>query len=220
MSKKPLLSESQVAKWMKLANIDQNATKNFLAEGKKNSKVLKEMYGDMPQPPAGARDDEMGDDMAPDMEEDEELDGGLDMGDGAMDDESSVVDMDEEGAEDSQVYDFDTNSELKGLVADAMQETMPQFSDAIKNAIKDVMAEIGLADEEGGVEEVPADEESEDMDMPDEEGPELEGGDEPAAEPADEESEEPLDESIEGLDVLTDDEIVNEVLKRVIRRLI
>jgi len=220
MSKKPLLSESQVAKWMKLANIDQNATKNFLAEGKKNSKVLKEMYGDMPQPPAGARDDEMGDDMAPDMEEDEELDGGLDMGDGAMDDESSVVDMDEEDSEDSQVYDFDTNSELKGLVADAMQETMPQFSDAIKNAIKDVMAEIGLADEEGGVEEVPADEESEDMDMSDEEGPELEGGDEPAAEPADEELEEPLDESIEGLDVLTDDEIVNEVLKRVIRRLI
>ena len=49
MSKKPLLSESQVAKWMKLANIDKNATENFLTENKKNKKVLKEMYGDDPE---------------------------------------------------------------------------------------------------------------------------------------------------------------------------
>ena len=46
MSKKPLLSESQVAKWMKLANIDKNATQNFLTENKKsNKRTLKENMG-------------------------------------------------------------------------------------------------------------------------------------------------------------------------------
>ncbi len=80
MSRKPLLSESQVAKWMKLANIDKNATKNFLNESKSNKKVLKENYG-MNSSPMGAREDE---DMG-------EEDGGMDIGDGSMGEEPSVV---------------------------------------------------------------------------------------------------------------------------------
>ena len=48
MSKKPLLSENQVAKWMKLANIDQNAARNFLNENKSNNKKsLNENYDSM-----------------------------------------------------------------------------------------------------------------------------------------------------------------------------
>ena len=71
MSRKPLLSESQVAKWMKLANIDKNATKNFLNESKSNKKVLKENYGSM-----GAREDEdMG--MEDGMGMGEEEEGGM-----------------------------------------------------------------------------------------------------------------------------------------------
>jgi len=68
----------------------------------------------------------------------------------------------------------------------------------------DALSELGLADEMGGEEDM--------ADMPEEEeseGEGDEGGDEPAG-PA-------LQEEIE---VLTDDEVINEVLKRVIRRLV
>ena len=56
MSKKTLLSESQVAKWMKLANIKGDVAQNFLNESKdSNKKVLNEMgMGYTP-----ARDDDM-----------------------------------------------------------------------------------------------------------------------------------------------------------------
>ena len=100
MSKKPLLSENQIAKWMKLANIDQNATQNFLTENKKsNKRTLKENMG-----ASYARGDEeeapMGDEM--DM-------GDLgDVGDGAMGDEPSVEEPMDMGADQGEL-EFDTN---------------------------------------------------------------------------------------------------------------
>lgn len=208
MSKKPLLSESQVAKWMKLANIDANATQNFLTESKKGSKVLKEMYGDKAMmPPAGARDDEMEDmdEMGGGLEDSEEMMGDeVEMGsagDGAMDDQSSVVDLD--------------NEEVEG---DVMATLDPESLSGIKDALKDALKELGLVDELGGEEETEDEAEEMSDEMSDEGEGELEGGDESAAPPVDDE--EQLDESIEDLDVLTDDEIINEVLKRVIRRLV
>ena len=202
MSRKPLLSESQVAKWMKLANIDQNATKNFLKESKATSKkVLKENYG---MNPMGAREDEdMG--MEDGMGMGEEEEGGMDIGDGSMGDESSVVgdeemDMDMEAGGDEGEVEFDSVEDLKTV---------------IKDAVKSALEELGLADDMGG------EEPEMDMEEPAEEEDSLEGGDEGGDEPAEPaEDEEQLAEGLENLEILTDNEIINEVLKRVIRRLV
>ena len=198
MSRKPLLSESQVAKWMKLANIDQNATKSFLKESKTSKSVLKENYS---MPAMGAREDE---DMG-DMGEEE---GGMDIGDGAMGEEPSVVgdeelDMDMDmGGEDEGEVEFDSVEDLKTV---------------IKDAVKSALEELGLADEMGGEEEEP----EMDMEEPAEEEDSMEGGDEGGDEPAEPaEDEEQLAEGLENLEILTDNEIINEVLKRVIRRLV
>jgi hypothetical protein len=201
MSRKPLLSESQVAKWMKLANIDKNATKNFLSESKTtNKKVLKENYG---MSPMGAREDEdMG--MEDDMGMGEE-DGGMDIGDGSMGEEPSVVgdeemDMDMEAGGDEGEVEFDSVDDLKTV---------------IKDAVKSALEELGLADEMGG------EEPEMDMEEPAEEEDSMEGGDEGGDEPAEPaEDEEQLAEGLENLEILTDNEIINEVLKRVIRRLV
>ena len=203
MSRKPLLSESQVAKWMKLANIDKNATKNFLSESKTTSKkVLKENYG-MNSSPMGAREDEdMG--MEDDMGMGEE-DGGMDIGDGSMGEEPSVVgdeemDMDMEAGGDEGEVEFDSVDDLKTV---------------IKDAVKSALEELGLADEMGG------EEPEMDMEEPAEEEDSMEGGDEGGDEPAEPaEDEEQLAEGLENLEILTDNEIINEVLKRVIRRLV
>ena len=204
MSRKPLLSESQVAKWMKLANIDQNATKNFLKESKATSKkVLKENYGY-----TGAREDEdMGDmgmeDGMEDMDGEEE--GGMDIGDGSMDEDPSVVgdeemDMDMEAGGDEGEVEFDSVEDLKTV---------------IKDAVKSALEELGLTDDMGG------EEPEMDMEEPAEEEDSMEGGDEGGDEPAEPaEDEEQLAEGLENLEILTDNEIINEVLKRVIRRLV
>lgn len=203
MSRKPLLSESQVAKWMKLANIDQNATKNFLKESKATSKkVLKENYGY-----TGAREDEdMGDmDMEDGMGMDGEEEGGMDIGDGSMDEDPSVVgdeemDMDMEAGGDEGEVEFDSVEDLKTV---------------IKDAVKSALEELGLADDMGG------EEPEMDMEEPADEEDSLEGGDEGGDEPAEPaEDEEQLAEGLENLEILTDNEIINEVLKRVIRRLV
>jgi hypothetical protein len=184
MSKKPLLSESQVAKWMKLANIDKNVANNFLTENKKSNKVLKENMG-----MSYAREDE-------DMGQDEEMDSGMEtdmeIGDGSMGEEPSVEEPEMDMGADEGEVEFDSVEDLKTV---------------IKDAVKTALEELGLADEMGGEEEG-----MEDLGL---EGGD-EGGDEPA-EPAEDEDETPL---AEGVEVLTDNEIINEVLKRVIRRLV
>jgi len=202
MSRKPLLSESQVAKWMKLANIDQNATKSFLKESKTSKSVLKENYE---MNPMGAREDEDMGDMGEEMDMGEE-EGGMDIGDGSMGEEPSVVDDEEMdmdmGGEDEGEVEFDSVEDLKTV---------------IKDAVKTALEELGLADEMGGEEEEP----EMDMEEPAEEEDSMEGGDEGGDEPAEPaEDEEQLAEGLENLEILTDNEIINEVLKRVIRRLV
>lgn len=204
MSKK-LLSESQVAKWMKLANIDQNATKNFLNESKSGKKSLNENYAMM-----GAREDEMGEeDMGADLGGDDEM--GDEIGDGSMGEEPSVMDdmeMDMEAGGDEGELEFDTVEDLQKVLADAL--VSEEGKNAIKSAVMAALEEMGLADdEEMGGEEEPAEEEDS-----------MEGGDEGGDEPAEPaEDEETLAEGLD-LEILTDDEVINEVLKRVIRRLV
>jgi hypothetical protein len=104
-------------------------------------------------------------------------------------------DMGDMGADQGEV-EFDSVEDLKTV---------------IKDAVMDALSELGLADEMGGEEEeqTPDLPEMEDESGDGSEGEGDEGGDEPAG-PA-------LQEEIE---ILTDDEVINEVLKRVIRRLV
>ncbi len=214
MSRKPLLSESQVAKWMKLANIDQNATKSFLKESKTSKSVLKENYG---MNPVGAREDEDMGDMGEEMDMGEE-EGGMDVGDGSMGEEPSVVgdeEMDMEAGGDEGEVEFDSVEDLQKVLVNGLESESGR--QALKNAIMDALEELGLADEMGGEEEEP----EMDMEEPAEEEDSMEGGDEGGDEPAEPaEDEEQLAEGLENLEILTDNEIINEVLKRVIRRLV
>lgn len=180
MSKK-LLSESQVNRWSKLANIKTGG-----------KKVLNEMYGYSPM--AGAREDEemdMGGDMAPKGNMD------MDMGD------EEPMDMDlgaaEAGADEEMSLDDD------------------RLMSMIKDAVKAALVDAGLSDE-GGDEEM----DMGDMEM-DTEGEEADGGgDELSAEPGEEgeeEAEEEEEAPLKEVEVVTNDEIINETLRRVIARL-
>lgn len=128
MSKKPLLSESQVAKWMKLANIDKNATQNFLTENKKNNrKTLKENTMSYAR-----NDQEMGEEMGEEMPP---MGGSDDLEMGDM----SVQEPEEEVGGEEGELEFDTVDDLKQVV---------------KDAVMDALSELGLADEMGGEEDM------------------------------------------------------------------
>ncbi len=211
MAKNTLLSENQVSKFMKLANIKQDKIDNF------KKSVLKENMGSMPS----MEEDEPAADEAP-------SDVG-DMGTGADD-----MDMDMEPEAPNTEADFEGGADdFKEVLKDALREVLPQ-----------VMAE--LEGDEGGME----DEGDMDLDMDlasDEEEMEDEGEEELDME--DEGEEEELQEakhdkkdkkdakkalkpkggdakkmkealSFDNIDLVTDDEIINEVLKRVIRRIV
>lgn len=181
MSKK-LLSESQVNRWSKLANI------------KSGKRALNEMYGHNPM--AGAR-------------EDEEMDmGGEDMGDMGAD---AGMDMGDEQPMDMDLGAADAGPEEEMSLDDDKLMSM------IKDAVKAALVDAGLSDEmEGGDEEMDLG----DMEM-DTEGEEAEeGGDELSAEPGEEGEEEEEEEApLEEVEVVTNDEIINETLKRVVARL-
>ncbi len=183
MSRK-LLSESQVTRWHKLANI------------KSDKKVLNEMG--MGQ--AYAREDE--DPMAAGDEA-----GDMGMG---MDAEADM------GGEDMGDLDLDMGAEEAAAEDMEMSVDDDKLMNMIQDAVRKVLEDAGLMDEAGG--------ELEDMEMEteeDTEGEEAEGGgDELSAEPGEEgEEEEEEAPPIQEVEVVTNDEIINETLKRVIRRL-
>jgi hypothetical protein len=184
MSRK-LLSESQVTRWHKLANI------------KSDRKVLNEMG--MGQ--AYAREDE--DPMAAGDE-------AGDMGDMGMDAEADM------GGED--MGDLDLGMGAEEAAAEDMEMSVDddKLMNMIQDAVRKVLEDAGLMDEAGG--------ELEDMEMEteeeDTEGEEAEGGgDALSAEPGEGEEEEEEAPPIQEVEVVTNDEIINETLKRVIRRL-
>lgn len=174
MSKK-LLSESQVNRWSKLANI------------KSDKKALNEMGGY-----GYAREDE----MAPQ----DDMGAGMDMGG-----EQPPMEMDLGGAE----------AGAEGEMSLDDDKLMSMIKDAVKAALVDA----GLSDEmEGGEEEMEMDMEDEGEEEGEEaEGEEAEeGGDELSAEPGEEEEEET---ALQEVEIVTNDEIINETLRRVLRRL-
>jgi hypothetical protein len=214
MAKKTLLSENQVSNFMKLANIKQDKINNF----KKN--VLKESYTGL----EGTGD--MGEDEAADAGP---SDTGDDMGTGM---EADAMDMEPEAP--STEADFEGGADdFKEVLKDALKEVLPQIMAELEGAEEadeeeDMDLDMDLASDE----EVDMDDEEE-MDM-EEEGEEeeeelqeakhdkkdkkaakkahnLKGGDQNK-----------MKESLafDNVDLVTDDEIINEVLKRVIRRIV
>jgi len=225
MAKKTLLSESQVSKFMKLANIKSDKINGF-------KKRLNESYTGMEG--TGGME----------MEEDEEAadvgpsDEGDDMGTGM---EAEEMDMDMEPDAPEAGGDIEIESDELGKLLAPM----------IKSAVMDALAEAGVTsggdDEDMGDMDLESDEmtDSDEGGMEDEEGMDMEEEDEGEEE---EEEEQELQEAkkkamkaakktrnLEGgdakkkmkeslafdnVDLVTDDEIINEVLKRVIRRIV
>ena len=191
MAKKTLLSENQIASFMKLANIKSDKIQNF-------KKVLKEEYTGMGGVPTGNME----------MEEDEpeaEMEAGTEM------EPAGDMDMEPEAPEETVETGAD---ELMGM---------------IKDAVKAALEEAGISEEEGEEEEemsgemagMEDEEEEEEMEeyeelqeakkKADKKARNLKGGDAKK-----------MKESLafDNVDLVTDDEIINEVLKRVIRRLV
>ena len=178
MSKR-ILSESQISKWMKLANIKADTAKHFLNESKSKTKRFLTEADMMPmedEVDGMEMDSEVPDDAEQDME---------------------MMGSDEEDASAGGEVEFETKDDLKML---------------IKSAVMDAMQELGMGTE-------PQEPESEDLAMDDVEvsdedaGEGSEGGDDDQAS---------LGESkgLTGINILTNNDVINEVLKRVIRRLV
>jgi hypothetical protein len=203
MAKKTLLSENQIASFMKLANIRSEKVQNF------KKRTLKESMNGM------------GGTGGMEMEEDES-EAAEEMGD----------DMEME-------MDMADEVEPEQPVGGTIEKESDELMDMIKNAVKDALAEAGLNSEEEGIEGI--DMESEEM--PEEEMDSEEEGEE------EEEEEDQMEEyelqeakkkaakkarNLEGgdakklkeslafsnVDIVTDEQIINEVLKRVIRRIL
>lgn len=214
MAKNTLLTEKQVSSFMRLANIKEDKISNFIGNGKKR---LNEEYTGMAgtggmQEDEPAADEEMG-----------EMD---DMGEmGEMEEEPVEADMEPEAPE-GQIEA--SEDEFEGFLTRALEKILP-------DALAKAMAGEGADQEE--------DMDFGDMEVEDEEGSELEDEDS-EVEVEDEQPTKELDEArnrrtaqrirntgggdakmkeslvFENVDLVTDDDIVNEILKRVIRKLV
>jgi hypothetical protein len=224
MAKKTLLSENQVSSFMKLANINQDKIKNFLGSTKK---MLKENDG-MQGTYGNFEEDEPAADMSAETE-------GDNMGTGAdLEPAPPEETVETEGGELAQLIAQAVADGLKmagiGSGEESMEMDMGSDADSEMDFESDEMTDTGMESEEEGQEEEAEydeeEEEEEEDEMEEEEEEELQeakklkatkkarstrGGDQ-----------KPMKESLAfgNVDLVTDDEIINEVLKRVIRRLI
>jgi len=207
MAKKTLLSENQIANFMKLANIRTEKAQNF------KRRVLKEEYTGM------------GGTGGMEMEEDEPEMAGDEM--------EMEMDMADE-------------SEPEQPDGGTIEKESDELMNMIKSAVRDALAEAGLGSEEEGMEDMDIDMES-DEEIPEEEmdsDEEEMDSDEEEMDSDEEEMEEyelqeakkkavkkarnlkggdaKIKESLafENIDIVTNNQIINDVLKRVIRRIL
>ena len=205
MAKNTLLTEKQVSSFMRLANIKQDKISNFIGNGKKR---LNEEYTGSMQEDEPAADEEMG-----------EMDDMGEMGD--MEEEPVEADMEPEAPE-GQIEA--SEDEFEGFLTRALEKILPA-------ALEKAMAGQGADQEEemdfGGMED--------EGEMEDEDS-EVEVEDEEPTKELDETrnrrtaqrirntggGDAKMKESLvfENVDLVTDDDIVNEILKRVIRKLV
>ena len=222
MAKKTLLSENQISKFMKLANIKEDKISNFIGSSKKK---LNEEYTGMGGTGYGMEEDE--------PSADEGDDGMEDMGDmGDVEDSEMPAETDmEPEAPEGQIEA--SEDEFESFLTKALEKILPAalekamggagMGGGMEGEEPDMGDLDGLDDEsgledEGGMEEEPSVEEEE----PAKELDEAKKVKKPAKEirnpkGGDQKMKESL--AFNDVDLVTDDEIVNEVLKRVIRRL-
>jgi len=194
MSKKNLLSESTIRKFMKFANIDA-LTDNFLQEGTymEEGEYMEEMEDHSMEEGHGmAHGDKPMEEMAHSMEEGEHED---------------KADDAEEKADDA--MDMADDAELPAEAVAALEQAVEAAVDSLLDALRP----YGV---EGDV-EVEADAE---MEMPGDEGPEDAAAD--AMDDMDaamDDMDKADDEAEDALDMLDEEAIVNETLARVTKRL-
>lgn len=211
MAKKTLLTENQVSNFMKLANIRQDRISNFIGN---NKKKLNEEFTGM----AGTGG----------MEEDEPAADEGDMGDmGGMEEEPVETDMEPEAPE-GQIEA--SEDEFESFLTRALEKILP-------DALAKAMAGEGTDQEEDmDFGDMEVEEESEDESELEDEDSEVEVEDEQPTKELDESrnrraaqkirntggGDAKMKESLvfENVDLVTDDDIVNEILKRVIRKLV
>lgn len=192
MAKKTLLSENQIASFMKLANIKSDKIQNF-------KKVLKEEYTGMGGVPTGNME----------MEEDEpeaEMEAGTEM------EPAGDMDMEPEAPEETVETGAD---ELMGMIKDAVKAALEEAGISEEEGEEEGEEEEEMSGEMAGMEDEEEMEEYEELQeakkKADKKARNLKGGDAKK-----------MKESLafDNVDLVTDDEIINEVLKRVIRRLV
>ena len=205
MAKNTLLTEKQVSSFMRLANIKQDKISNFIGNGKKR---LNEEYTGSMQEDEPAADEDMG-----------EMDDMGEMGD--MEEEPVETDMEPEAPE-GQIEA--SEDEFEGFLTRALEKILPA-------ALEKAMAGQGADQEEemdfGGMEDE-GEMEDEDSEVEVEDEEELKELDEARNRRTAQRirntggGDAKMKESLvfENVDLVTDDDIVNEILKRVIRKLV
>lgn len=212
MAKKTLLTENQVSNFMKLANIGQDRISNFIGS---NKKKLNEEYTGMAGT-GGMEEDE------PAADESDMSDMG-DMGD--MEEEPVETDMEPEAPE-GQIEA--SEDEFESFLTKALEKILPA-------ALEKAMAGQG-SDQEEDMDFGDMEVESEDESELEDEDSEVEVEDEQPTKELDETrnmkaakkirntggGDAKMKESLvfQNVDLVTDDDIVNEILKRVIRKLV
>tara|TARA_Y100000004_G_scaffold47537_1_gene52290 strand:- start:207 stop:833 length:627 start_codon:yes stop_codon:yes gene_type:complete len=183
MSKKTLLNESTVRKFMKFANIGA-LTENFVSETysmeEEEAEEGMRLEGEHAE---GRHDEGRGDVMEGEHEEGMEDEGDTDMDAGDMD-------MDAGGAE-----------------LDMSEDEAMALAQGLVDALTDLTGHEFTASSAGG---------APDMDMPGDEGPEDAGLD---MDMGDDDKGDDEDEVLEGVDMVDEEEVVSETLRRVTKRI-
>ena len=183
MSKKTLLNESTVRKFMKFANIGA-LTENFVSETysmeEEEAEEGMRLEGEHAE---GRHDEGRGDVMEGEHEEGMEDEGDSDMDAGDMD-------MDAGGAE-----------------LDMSEDEAMALAQGLVDALTDLTGHEFTASSAGG---------APDMDMPGDEGPEDAGLD---MDMGDDDKGDDEDEVLEGVDMVDEEEVVSETLRRVTKRI-
>jgi hypothetical protein len=204
MSKKKLLSEAQIRRFQGLAGLPAIGEMNFPAFGKKQKNVSE--MGGMPYGNRNEEEPELPGDEGPvdDMGMGDEEMGDEEMGDEEMGDEEmgGELETSEEGGD-----DLDLSPEQKeSLAADIVRAVAQELGNALD---LDEPIQVDVEDDLGG---------EMDLELGDDLGGDLDV-EEPAPAPEDELALAAGEEEEELAEVLDDEAIVNEVLRRVVARL-
>ena len=195
MSKKTLLNESTVRKFMKFANIGA-LTENFVSETysmeEEEAEEGMRLEGEHAE---GRHDEGRGDVMEGEHEE-------------AMHAEGEHEEaLHAEGEHEGDDADMDMDMDAGGAELDMSEEEAMSLAQGLVDALTDLTGHEFTASSAGG---------APDMDMPGDEGPEDAGLD---MDMGDDDKGDDEDEVLEGVDMVDEDEVVSETLRRVTKRI-